>query len=105
MVCFGAIGVQAETNSSKKSSKTSESARKKSSSSKKSSKARKSSKTSKAKSKKAGAKSKAKPQRNIAEASGSTDWIDELPPVDLPEVDGPPEDELLEPVPDTPESP
>ena len=106
MVCFGAIGVSAETNSSKKSSKTSETARKKSSSSKKSSKARKSSaKTSKTKSKKASAKSKAKPQREIADASGSNDWIDELPPVELPEVDGPPEDELLETVPESPESP
>ena len=105
IVCFGTIGVQAETNSSKKSSKTSETARKKSSSSKKSSKARKSSKTTKSKSKKASAKSKAKAERTVAETSSSNDWIDELPPVELPEVDGPAEDELLEPVPDNPEVP
>ena len=106
MVCFGAIGVSAETNSGKKSSsKTSESARKKSSSSsKKSAKARKSAKNRKAKSKQASAKSKAKPQRKVAEAATSNDWIDELPPVELPEVDGPAEDQLLEPVPESPET-
>ncbi len=94
MVCFGALGLSAEEATSKKSSTTAKNrsasdsgARKKNSSSKRSAKARKSTKS-----------SKAKRERSRAKAAASQDWIDELPAVELPEEEGPSDDELLEPV-------
>ena len=103
MFCFGALGTSADAAGSKKSSSSSKSrssaTAKKSSASKKS-KARSSSKSTKAKGKRS-SKSKAKAEREPAETA-SLDWIDELPEVELPEASGPAEDELLEPVPETP---
>ena len=104
MICFGAVGIPAEAAPSKKSSSASSKsksgsdsgARKKSSTAKKASKSRKSTKAS---SRGRSGKSKQKVER-VVEATTSNDWIDELPEVELPEVAGPAEDELLEPVPD-----
>jgi len=107
MICFGAVGIPAEAAPSKKSSSASSKsksgsdsgARKKSSTAKKASKSRKSSKSTKASSRGRSGKSKQKVER-VVETTTSNDWIDELPEVELPEVAGPAEDELLEPVPD-----
>ncbi len=104
MICFGAVGIPAEAAPSKKSSSASSKsksgsdsgARKKSSTAKKASKSRKSTKAS---SRGRSGKSKQKVER-VVETTTSNDWIDELPEVELPEVAGPAEDELLEPVPD-----
>ena len=103
MFCFGALGTSADAAGSKKSSskKSSSSASaKKSSSSKKSAKSKSSGKSAKAKTKQRSGKAKEKSE--IAQNSASLDWIDDLPEVELPEASGPPEDELLEPVPETP---
>ena len=104
MICFGAVGIPAEAAPSKKSSSASSKsksgsdsgARKKSSTAKKASKSRKSTKAS---SRGRSGKSKQKVER-VVETTTSNDWIDELPEVELPEVAGPAEDELIEPVPD-----
>ena len=104
MFCFGALAPSADAAGSKKSSskKSSSSASsKKSSSSKKSGKSKSSGKSAKSKSKRS---SKAKEKSETAQNSASLDWIDDLPEVELPEASGPPEDELLEPVPE-PEQP
>jgi hypothetical protein len=104
MFCFGALGPAADAAGSKKSSskKSSSSASaKKSSGSKKSAKSKSSAKSSKSKSKQRST-SKAKEKSETAQNSASLDWIDDLPEVELPEASGPPEDELLEPVPETP---
>ena len=101
MFCFGALGPSA-TAAEKKSSKSRSSASaKKSSGSKKSAKSKSSAKSSKSKGKH---RSKAKEKSETAQNSASLDWIDDLPEVELPEASGPPEDELLEPVPE-PEQP
>ena len=101
MFCFGALGTSADAAGSKKSSKSRSSASaKKSSGSKKSAKSKSSAKSSKSKSKQRSSKAKAKAEP--AQNSAALDWIDELPEVELPEASGPPEDELLEPVPETP---
>ena len=109
-VCFAALGSPADASPKKSStskSRSSESgAKKKSSSSKKSSKSGKSAKASKSsKTKQRTAKSKAKASEDVALTSSAPDWIDDLPEVELPEADGPPEDELLEPVPDPAQAP
>jgi cobalamin biosynthesis Mg chelatase CobN len=102
MFCFGALGSSATAAESKKSSKSRSSATaKKASASKKSAKSKSSAKSSKSKSKQRS--SKAKEKSETAQNSASLDWIDDLPEVELPEASGPPEDELLEPVPE-PES-
>ena len=108
MICFGALGIPAEAATSKKSSSSSKSrsseagSRKKGASAKKSGKSRKatksSSKSTKSKSRRAD-KGKQKAEK-VAEVATANDWIDELPEVELPEVAGPAEDELLEPVAD-----
>jgi hypothetical protein len=97
--CFGALGPAADAAGSKKSSKSRSSASaKKSSGAKKSAKSKSSGKSAKSKSKQR--TSKAKDKSETAQNSASLDWIDDLPEVELPEASGPPEDELLEPVPE-----
>jgi len=99
LFCFGTLadGAEKKRSSSSKSRSSSESGSKKKSRSKKSAKSsRSSSKSAKAKSKARGGKTKADVAK--VSSSASLDWIDELPDVELPEVAGPPEDELLEPV-------
>ena len=100
MFCFGALGSFADAAPSKKSSsssksKSASSSGKKSSASKKS-KSRSSAKASKSKGKQRSAK------REAAPTSAALDWIDDLPEVEVPEASGPVEDELLEPVPESP---
>jgi hypothetical protein len=102
MFCFGTLAPTVDAAGSKKSSKKSSSSAsaKKSSSGKKSTKSKSSAKSAKAKSKQRS--SKAKEKSETAQNSASLDWIDDLPEVELPEASGPPEDELLEPLPETP---
>jgi hypothetical protein len=100
--CFGTLGMTADAapkkSSSIKRSASASGAKKKSSASKKTSKSKSSAKSSKAKGKQRSAKGKDKSERTTAQVSPANDWIEELPPVELPEASGPPEDELLEPV-------
>ena len=92
IVCLGALGPTADAAPSKKSSSSAKARSGKKSSASKKSKNRSSGKTGKSKNKK----------REAAVSSAALDWIDELPEVELPEESGPVEDELLEPVPESP---
>ena len=108
MICFGAFAPfvhAAPKKGASSSAKSSSSSSKKKSTKKSSSKSGKSAKSSKSKaSKSSSAKSKAKPERRQAKvAEESPSWIDDLPEVELPEVSGPAEEELLEPVVETDE--
>jgi hypothetical protein len=102
VVCFGALSVPLQASPKKSSSsksKTSEAgSRKKTSTTKKTSKTRSSAKATKGKTKQRAAKGKERSERTVAQTSAGNDWIEELPPVELPEASGPVEDELLEPV-------
>ena len=103
-ICFAAVAPLAVSADSKtKRSSSSSSAKKKSSSSKKSAKSSKSSRKTKSKSKSSSrtAKKKQKSDRRTASADTSHSWIDDLPPVELPTMSGPAEEELLEPVAET----
>jgi hypothetical protein len=98
--CFGALAPLAPAADSGSKKRSSSSAKKKNSTSKKSSKSAKSSKSSQSRKSKSDrtSKKKNKTERSVAKSETSNSWIDELPEVALPELSGPPEDELLEPV-------
>ena len=102
LICFSAAAPLAVGADSDKKRRTSATAKKKSSGSKAKSKSSKSAQAKKGKSKSSTRTAKKKTERRVAKTdTASQSWIDDLPEVELPTVDGPAEDELLEPVADT----
>lgn len=103
LICFSATAPLAVGADSDKKRRTSSTAKKKSSSSSKSkSKSSKSAQSKKGKNKSSSRTAKKKTERRVAKMdTTSHSWIDDLPEVELPTVDGPAEDELLEPVAET----